>query len=985
MAFSSVVRGIAVRISALFLVMVMIVQLSQIEAIAVMSVDLGSEWMKIAIVSPGVPMEIALNKESKRKTPVTIAFRDNERTFGEDAATFGIRFPKNSYSYLLELLGKRVDNPIVQLYKQRFPYYEIVPDSERETVLFQHDSETLYSPEELLGMLLHRAKEFAQDSAHQPINEAVLTVPGYFNQVERRALLKAAELGGLKVLQLMNDYTAVALNYGIFRRKDFNETAQYIMFYDMGATSTSATIVSYQLVKTKEKGYVETNPQLSIIGVGCDRTLGGLEMQLRLRDFLGKKFNELKKTPNDVFKNPRAMAKLFKEAGRLKNVLSANADHFAQVEGLLDEQDFKLQVTREEFEAMCSDLFDRVKGPVDQALKSSGLTLDVINHVILVGAGTRVPKVQDKLSEIVGMELGKSINTDEAAAMGAVYKAADLSNGFKVKKFLTKDAVLFPIQVVFERDVEGSVSPKHVKRTLFGSMNPYPQKKILTFNKHQNDFSFHVGYAELDHLSDLEIKALGPLNLSKVELTGVADALAKHLGNNVESKGIKAHFSMDESGLLNLAGVELVVEKTLTEEELAAQEESPLSKLGSTISNFFTGSEEKIKEKVEEKPVTEEDGKKQEPESKEGKSDEEGKKDGKPPQQSQEGESEEKKKEAAPDEVKNTTKAGNAEKKPKVVVIKEAITSREEKLGVPELSGQLFESAVKTIEALNEFDRQRSKREGALNALESFVFDAQGKLWLDEYQAAATEEEIEKIKQMCSEVSDWLYDEGSDADAATYEAKLNELKTLTGPLYRRVKEHMERPEALAALHSMINGSSNFLANARNMTTDSPDGLFTQVELDTLERVINETQEWKTRMEEEQSSLPASSAPKLTVKSITEKMAMLDREVKYLVNKAKIWRPKKAKEDVVKDATKNETDGEEVPETENPDSMEEEKKESEESRKDSEDAVVEGEESQSEAVEAAEPTSDSQEAMSDLPEDTSSHSDDEDKARTHTEL
>jgi len=84
-------------------------------------------------------MEIALNKESKRKTPVTIAFRDNERTFGEDAATLGIRFPMNSYSYLLELLGKSVDNPIVQLYKQQFPYYEIVPDSERDTVLFQHD------------------------------------------------------------------------------------------------------------------------------------------------------------------------------------------------------------------------------------------------------------------------------------------------------------------------------------------------------------------------------------------------------------------------------------------------------------------------------------------------------------------------------------------------------------------------------------------------------------------------------------------------------------------------------------------------------------------------------------------------------------------------------------------------------------------------------------------------------------------------------
>ncbi|XP_069686469.1 hypoxia up-regulated protein 1 isoform X2 [Periplaneta americana] len=982
------IEGVGIRLRAyLFFALVTLLLPHQIESVAVMSVDLGSEWMKIAIVSPGVPMEIALNKESKRKTPVTIAFRDGERTFGEDAATLGVRFPKNSYSYLLELLGKRVDNPIVQLYQQRFPYYTIVPDPERDTVLFQHDSETVYSPEELLGMLLHRAREFAQDSAGQPINEAVLTVPGFFNQAERKALLKAAELAGLKVLQLMNDYTAVALNYGIFRRKDFNESAQYIMFYDMGATSTTATVVSYQLVKTKEKGYVETNPQLSIIGIGYDRTLGGLEMQLRLRDFLGKKFNEMKKTSNDVFKNPRAMAKLFKEAGRVKNVLSANADHYAQVEGLLDDQDFKLQVTREEFEGMCSDLFDRVKRPIDQALKSSGLTLDVISHVILVGAGTRVPKVQEKLSEAVGMELGKSINTDEAAAMGAVYKAADLSNGFKVKKFLTKDAVLFPIQVIFERDVEGSTSPKHVKRTLFGQMNPYPQKKILTFNKHQNDFSFHVAYAELDHLSNFEVQALGPLNLSKVELTGVAEALAKHQGNNVESKGIKAHFAMDESGLLNLANVELVVEKTLTEEELAAQEESPLSKLGSTISNFFTGSEKK--EKVEEKPVAEEpdEGKKSEHETKEGKTDEEEKKEEKPSQQErQEGESEEKKKEATPEEAKNATKAANGDKKPKVVVVKEAITSTEEKLGVPELGENLFQDAVKKIESLNEFDRQRSRRASALNALESFVFDAQGKLWLDEYQAAATPEEVEKIKQTCSEVSDWLYEEGSDADAATYEAKLSELKTLTGPLYRRVKEHMERPEALAALHSMINGSSNFLASARNMTTDSPDGLFTQVELDMLEKVIKETQEWKTKMEEEQSSLPASVTPKLTVKSITDKMALLDREVKYLVNKAKIWKPKKPKDEKVKDTSKNETGGEEVPKTEKPVTDEEEKKKSEESQKDGEEPVVEEAKDETETVEEVTPTlPQSEEATTGLPEETASQSDGEDEARAHTEL
>ena len=317
-------------------------------------------------------MEIALNKESKRKTPVVISFRDGERTFGEDAQVVGLRFPQNSFSYILDLLGKSIDNPIVQLYKKRFPYHDIVEDEERNTIMFRVNDNTTYTPEELLAQILHTAKQFAENSAGQKIKEAVITVPGFFNQAERRALLKAAELADLKVLQLFNDYAAVALNYGIFNGKDINDTAHYIMFYDMGASSTSATVVSYQNVKTKERGFVETHPQVSIMGVGYDRTLGGLEMQIRLQEYLAKEFDAMKKTSNSVFKSPRAMAKLFKEAGRVKLILSANADHYAQVEGLLDDHDFKLQVTREKFEELCADIFERAVYPIKAALETSG-------------------------------------------------------------------------------------------------------------------------------------------------------------------------------------------------------------------------------------------------------------------------------------------------------------------------------------------------------------------------------------------------------------------------------------------------------------------------------------------------------------------------------------------------------------------------------------------------------------------------------------
>merc|ERR1719317_546649 len=132
------------------------------------------------------------------------------------------------------------------------------------------------------------------------------------------------------------------------------------------------------------------------------------------------------------------------------------------------------------------------------------------------------------------LRLGKSLNTDESAAMGAVYRSADISTGFKVKKFLTKDAVLFPIDVDFTREIEGEdeAEPgvKKVRRTLFSRMNPYPQKKIMTFNKHIKDFTFNVNYADLDYLGAKEISWLGTQNVTSFEVKGVKEALDNNNG-----------------------------------------------------------------------------------------------------------------------------------------------------------------------------------------------------------------------------------------------------------------------------------------------------------------------------------------------------------------------------------------------------------------------------------------------------------------------
>uniref|UniRef100_A0A8C7CT47 Hypoxia up-regulated protein 1 n=1 Tax=Oncorhynchus kisutch TaxID=8019 RepID=A0A8C7CT47_ONCKI len=786
-------------------------------SVAVMSVDLGSEWMKVAIVKPGVPMEIALNKESRRKTPIAVCLKENERLFG-DSALGSVKNPKFVYRHLQSLLGKKHDNPQVAVYQKRFPEHHLVTDESRGTVLFSNSEEMQYSPEELLGMVLNYSRGLAQDFAEQPIKDAVITVPVFFNQAERRAVLQAAQMAGVKVLQLINDNTAVALNYGVFRRKDINSTAQNIMFYDMGSGSTTATIVTYQTVKTEESG---SQPQLQIRGVGFDRSLGGFEMELRLQDHLAKLFNEQKKTKKDVRENHRAMAKLLKEAQRLKTVLSANAEFMAQVEGLLDDMDFKAKVTRVEFETLCADLFERVPGPVQDALSSAEMSLDEIEQVILVGGSTRVPKVQEVLLKAVGKEeLGKNLNADEAAAMGAVYQAAALSKAFKVQPFLVREATVFPIQVEFTSEMEedGSRILKHNKHILFQRMAPYPQSKVFTFN-HTDDFAFNINYGDLSFLGQEDLSVFGSLNLTTVQLSGVGSSFQKH--TDAEYKGINASFNMNESGVLLLDRDEKVhPESVKAQEEAAPQEE------------------------------------KQEP-----------------------GE-EQQQQEVAPTHEK--TEGGK---------LFDRLIDRGLSPGYLQIHCNNVCFLPVRLQDLTDRDLKKQEREKTLNSLEAFLFDTQDKMYQEEYQAVVLEEEKENILAKLSQVSTWMDEDGYSASTKELREKLQSLRNLCKAMFFRVEERRKWPGHLATLESKLNRSSFFLSSK---LVPEDDRIFTDVELKTLEKVINETSTWKNNTVAEQEKSSPTERPVLLSKDIESKWALLDREVNYLLNKPKAAKPKAAK-------------------------------------------------------------------------------------------
>lgn len=398
-------------------------------------------------------------------------------------------------------------------------------------------------------------------------------------------------------------------------------------------------------------------------------------------------------------------------------------------------------------------------------------------------------------------------------------------------------------------------------------MNPYPQKKVITFNKHTDDFSFNVNYAELDHIPSNELKNIGTLNLTQVVLSGVSEALAKNSGENIEHKGIKAHFNLDDSGILNLINVEFVAEKTVTEED---DKDSTLSKIGSTISKLF-GSDSEIPEKAEVKPE----------------------------EQTQEAEKNDTVKANETSTDKQNATETETKPKPKIIVLKEPIKTEEQILNIEPLSSEEYKSSKAKITELNNIDRKRVERETALNNLEAFVVDAQMKVDMEEYAECGTPEQIEEIKKICSETSEWLYDDGYEAPTEMYEEKLSLLKEKTNPIWYKHWEHRERPDAVAAMRNLIKSAKEFLKTAKNYTKEvnSERDVFTDVEITVLEKKIEETESWLEKSIEEQNSLKKNEDIKLTVDSIREKMSNLDREVKYLLNKMKIWKPKKpAKKD-----------------------------------------------------------------------------------------
>ncbi|KAF9287722.1 hypothetical protein BGZ88_008480 [Linnemannia elongata] len=818
---------------------------------AVMAIDYGTDWFKVALVKPGIPFDIVLNAESKRKTQSAINIRGDNRAFGSEALSLATRFPQDSYIGLKRILGRDYEDDHCVEFRNTFTN-NMIRDPVRGTAAFETTSGNQFTVEELVAMQFALAKQQAEDTAGESVKDVVITIPPYFNQFERQAVLDAADLAGLHVLSLINDESAVALNYAMTRT--FPQEQCHI-FFDMGAGSTAASLACFQDLSVKDVGkFFKTVQQVEIKAVGYDRTLGGHEFDVRLQKFLAAKFQEAKgsKISGPVIENERAMAKLLKEANRVKQILSANTETMASVESLMDDVDFKIKVTRAELEDLTKDLLDRVRGPIDAALTEANMKLDNIQSLVLVGGAVRVPSIQTNLAAIVGEDkIAKNVNGDEAAVMGAVFRAASLSRQFKVKEVRLKDISPFPIEVKYTGEAKDASTPgKPFLTSIFNERSVLGTRKIMSF-KRVTDFGFDLQYGQVSAAHGAELSGQ---EIAHVSLTGLTEAINKFKDISVATPKVKVTLELSESGILSVQDAIATIET----------DSSKKASLAEKVKSFFGGSEKNDDVKEAEAKETDEEQEASEPAKEQEKAAEEAK--------------ENKTTEAT---ANNTETAAKNETVPTTQTEKIILKIQTDFKGIVPLSAANKKDSLTKIQRLDALDAAKRAQEEARNSLESFLYRGRELLYKDEIIEVSTEEEREQLFKSLALSSEWLED-NEDAETPEFQTRLKDLRKIERPLSIRAAERVSRPKAFASLRSSVT-----MARSVGEQLLTGEGAFHDpADVQKLYDACDEVLAWIDEKEAAQAELPLWKDGVVSTREIQLRGSPVEREMHRLMSKKK---------------------------------------------------------------------------------------------------
>ena len=478
----------------------------------IIGIDLGTTNSCVAVVDVTTPQVIP-NREGSRTTPSVVGFtEDGDRLVGQIAKRQAITNPYNTVYAIKRLIGRKYDSDEVSRAKQVLPY-QIVAATNGDIKVRIRDRE--YSPEEISAFVLMEIKSFAEEFLGEPVSEAIITVPAYFNDSQRQATRDAGRIAGLEVLRIINEPTAAALAYGLDNREN-----QLIAVYDLGGGTFDISILKL------EDGLFE------VLSTSGDTYLGGEDFDKRIMDWLIDGFK--RDTGINLSDDRMALQRLKEASERAKHELSIATETKITLPFISSDaagpKHLNKILSRVDFERMVEDLVQKTIDPVNDALKAAGLRPNQIDEVVLVGGQTRMPRVIEAVQKVFGKEPNRNINPDEVVAVGAAVQGGILRGD--IKDMILLDVT--PLSLGIE--THGGLFTKIIERN-----STIPTKNSLIFTTvadNQSKVQVHVLQGEREFAR--ENKSLG-----KFDLVGIPPA-----PRGVPQ--IEVNFAIDSNGIVNV-------------------------------------------------------------------------------------------------------------------------------------------------------------------------------------------------------------------------------------------------------------------------------------------------------------------------------------------------------------------------------------------------------------------------------------------------
>ena len=426
-------------------------------------IDLGTTYSCVGVWQND-HVEIIANDQGNRTTPSYVSFTKEERLIGDAAKSIVANNPSNTIFDAKRLIGQNFNDEKVQSDIKHFSY-KVINQNNKPYIEVEFKGETkVFSPEEISSMVLSKMKETAEAFLGETVTDAVITVPAYFNDSQRQATKDAGAIAGLNVIRIINEPTAAAIAYGLDKKSNKEKN---VLIFDCGGGTFDVSILNIE------------DTIFEVKATAGDTHLGGEDFDTKLVEYFVEEFK--KKHRKDISDNKRSLRRLRTACEKAKRTLSSSTVAQIEIDSLYDGIDFNTTISRAKFENLCDELFKLTMKPVEQVLRDSKLSKSNIDEIVLVGGSTRIPKIQQLLSEFFnGKELCKSINPDECVAYGAAVQAAILSGSKdeKISDLLLLDVC--PLSMGLE--TAGGVMTKLINRN-----TTIPVKKSQVFSTYSDN------------------------------------------------------------------------------------------------------------------------------------------------------------------------------------------------------------------------------------------------------------------------------------------------------------------------------------------------------------------------------------------------------------------------------------------------------------------------------------------------------------------